>query len=294
MILVTGATGFVGQHLMDRLRERGEALRPLVRDARDAERLRSLNVEPVVGDVTDLAALARAMTGVDTVIHLAAITVEKVAATFERVNARGARNVADAARNAGVARFLYLSVNGARDDPRYPYVRSKWRGEQAVVASGIPYTVLRPSLIFGRGEQFCAALASLARRSPVMPIAGDGKTLFQPVWVEDVCSCLLKALDDDAYLGRVYEVGGPEQLSYDEIVDIVMRVLGKRRRKVHVPLMLLKPAAIMSAVLPMSLVTPGQLDLLTIDHTAALNPLPALFGIARPAYLQAKLDDIRD
>ncbi len=293
MILVTGATGFVGQHLMDRLRERGATIRPLVRDVRDAARLRGLHVEPVVGDVTNPAALARAMTGVDTVIHLAAITVERGAATFERVNARGARHMVDAARNAGVARFLYLSVNGARDDSRYPYPRSKWRGEQAVVASGIPYAVLRPSLIFGRGDHFCAALASLARRSPVVPIVGDGKSLFQPVWVEDVCSCILKALDDDAYLGHVYEIGGSEQLSYDEIADIVMRVLGKRRRKVHVPLALLKPvAAIMPAVLPMSLVTPGQLDLLLIDNSAEPDSLPALFGIARPAYLQAKLDYI--
>ncbi len=297
MILVTGATGFVGQHLMERLRGRGEALRPLVRDARDArdaERLRSLDVEPVVGDVVDPAALARAMAGVDTVVHLAAITVEKGAATFDRVNARGTYNVVDAARHAGVARFLYLSASGARDDPRYPYLRSKWRGEQAVAGSGIPYVVLRPSLIFGRSDHFCAALASLARRSPVVPIPGDGQSLFQPVWVEDVCTCVLKALDDDVYLGGVYEIGGPEQLSYDEIADIVMRVLGKRRRKVHVPLTLLTPAvAVMRALALEPPIAPGRPDLLEIDSGVAPNTLPALFGIERPAYLQAKLDDIR-
>lgn len=106
MILVTGATWFVGQHLMERLRARGEAIRPFVRDAGDAERLRGLHVEPVVGDVADPAALARAMAGVDTVIHIAAIPAKKGATTFERVNVRGARNVVDAARHAGVARFL--------------------------------------------------------------------------------------------------------------------------------------------------------------------------------------------
>jgi uncharacterized protein YbjT (DUF2867 family) len=294
MILVTGASGYVGGHLMARLKERGEAIRPLVRDLRAAERLRGAGVEPAVGNIADPASLRRAMEGVDTVIHLVAIIVEKGDATFGRINAQGTRNVVAAAQAAGVKRFLYMSENGAQDNPRYPYLQSKWQGEQAVIAGGIPYAILRPSLIFGSGDRFFNTLAALVRGNPIVPIVGDGKSPFQPVWVEDVCTCFVKMLDDDSYLGREYNVGGPEQLSYEEMVDIVMRVLGKRRPKIHLPIALMKPAAtVMQAVLPKPPVTPGQLDLLAVPNTTAPNPLPALFGIERPAYLQAKLDYIK-
>lgn len=294
MILLTGATGFVGRHLLARLQQRGEPLRPLVHDAAAAQRLRATNVEPTVGDVTDPASLRRALQGVDTVIHLVAIITEKGGATFARINAQGTRNVVEAARAAGVTRFLHMSANGAQDNPRYPYLQTKWQGEQAVAASGLPYSILRPSVIFGHGDQFFNTLATLVRLNPIVPIPGNGQSRFQPIWVEDVCTCFLTMLDDDTYLGRGYDVGGPEQLSYDEMIDVLMRVLGQRRPKLHLPIPLLKPAAaLMAAALPRPPVTPGQLDLLEVDNVTAPNPLPTLFGIAKPAYLQAKLDYIR-
>ncbi len=294
MILVTGATGFVGRHLVARLQARGETIRPLVRDEWTARRAHGAGIEPAIGGVTDRESLFRAMDGVETVIHLVAIIVEKGDATFERINAEGARNVAEAARAAGVKRFLHMSANGVQDNPRYPYLQSKWQGEQAVVASGLPYAALRPSLIFGAGDQFFNTLATLVRLNPIVPIAGDGRALFQPVWVEDVCTCFLKLLDDDAYLGQSYEIGGPEQLSYEDLVDVVMRVLGTRKPKVHVSVALMKPAAaMMEALLPKPPVTPGQLTLLELDNVTAPNPLPALFGIEKPAYLQAKLGYIQ-
>jgi NADH dehydrogenase len=293
MILVTGATGFVGRHLVARLQARGEQVRPLVRNAATAQRARATNIEPAIGDVTDPASLERAMEGVDAAIHLVAIIVEKGSATFERINVQGTRNVVAAARAAGVKRFLHMSANGAQDNPRYPYLQSKWRGEQAVIESGLPNSILRPSLIFGRGDQFFTTLAMVVRLNPIVPIVGDGTSMFQPIWVEDVCTCFLKMLDD-AYLGRSFDVGGPEQLSYEDLVDIVMRVLGTRKPKIHVPIPLMKPmAAAMEALLPQPPVTPGLLDLLEIANVTAPNPLPELFGIERPAYLQAKLDYIK-
>lgn len=293
MILATGATGFVGRHLVERLRERNEPMRLLAR-GEAAARMSGATSETVRGDVTDSASLHHAMDGVDTVIHLVAVITEKGDRTYQRINVEGTRNVVAAAKAAGVTRFLHISGNGAQDNPRYRFLQSKWRGEQAVIESGIPYSILRPSLIFGEGDQFFNTLATLVRLNPIVPIVGDGKSLFQPIWAEDVCTCFLKMLDDDAYLGRGIDVGGPEQLSYEEMIDIVMRVLGKRRPKMHVPIALLKPAAaVMAAVLPRPPVTPGLLDQLEVDNITAPNPLPALFDIARPAYLQSKLDYIR-
>lgn len=293
MILITGATGYVGTHLVQRLRERGEPLRALVRDEKAAARARGAGMDAPIGDVTDPESLRRAMEGVRTVIHLVAIITEKHD-TFERNIAQGTRNMVAAAKMAGVTRFLHMSANGAQDNPRYPYLRAKWQAEQAVIGSGIPYSILRPSLIFGEGDQFFNTLAGVVRLNPVVPVVGDGTSMFQPIWVEDVCSCFVKMLDDDAYLGKACAVGGPEQLSYEDLLDIIMRVLGKRKPKLHVPVALMKPlAALMEKVLPSPPVTPAQLDLLELDNTTAPNPLPELFGIANPAYLQAKLDYIR-
>ena len=293
MILITGATGYVGQHLVGRLRERAEPLRGLARDSGASQRLRTLGLEVAIGDVTAPVSLRGAMEGVDTVVHLVAIITEKHD-TFERIIAQGTRNVVAAAEAVGVARLLYMSANGAQDNPRYPYLQAKWQAEQAVIGSGLSYSILRPSLIFGEGDQFFNTLASVVRLNPVVPVVGHGKSMFQPIWVEDVCTCLLRMLDDDAYLGKTFDVGGPEQLSYEDLLDIIMRVLGKRKPKLHVPVALMKPlAALMERVLPNPPVTPAQLDLLELDNITAPNPLPELFGIEKPAYLQAKLGYIR-
>lgn len=294
MILITGATGFVGRHLVARLRERDEPLRLLVRDPTEARSVRGPSVELASGDVTDPASLRRAMEGADAVIHLVAIIFEKGNRTFERIIAQGTRNVVAAAGAAGVKRFILMSANGARNNPRYPYLLAKWQGEQAAIESGIPYSILRPSVIFGSGDQFFNTMATQVRLNPIVPIPGNGQARFQPIWVEDVCTCFLKMRDNDTYLGQGCDVGGPEQMTYDEMNDVVMRVLGKRRPTLHVPVPLIKPAAaIMAALLPRPPVTPGLLDLLEVDNVTAPNPLPALFGIEKPAYLQAKLDYIR-
>lgn len=293
MILITGATGYVGRHLVRRLRERDEPLRGLARDNRAVQRLEALGLEAARGDVTAPEALRRAMEGVDTVIHLVAIITEKQDA-FERTIAQGTRNVVAAAQAAGVTRFLHMSANGAQDNPRYPYLQAKWQAEQAVIGSGLRYSILRPSVIFGEGDQFFNTLATVVRLNPIVPVVGNGKSLFQPIWVEDVCTCFLTMLDDDTYLGKAFDVGGPEQLSYENLLDIIMRVLGKRKPKLHVPVALMKPlAAVMERVLPNPPVTPAQLDLLELDNITAPNPLPEMFGIEQPAYLQAKLGYIR-
>jgi uncharacterized protein YbjT (DUF2867 family) len=290
MILVTGGTGFVGSHLTARLRAQGEDVRLLARHAgRGAG-----GVEQVAGDIANPDSVRRAVDGADIVIHLVAIILEKGNQTFERIIAQGTRNLASAAADAGVKRFIYMSANGARNDPAFPYLYAKWQAEQAVIASGIPYGILRPSVIFGSGGAFYQTMATLVRLNPVVPVPGDGKARFQPIWVEDVCTCLIKMAAEDAYLGQAFDVGGPEQMTYEEMLAVVMRVLGKRRPIVHLPMALMKPAAaLMAALLPNPPVTPVQLDMLSIDNVTAPNPLPEMFGIAKPAYLQAKLDYIR-
>ena len=243
MILVTGATGYVGRRIVGRLVEEGEAVRCLVRSTSDRTIVEGLGVETQPGDVTDMASLKSACEGVDSVVHTVAVIREKGGATFDAINHMGTRNVTEAAREAGVGRLVHLSAIGAGPDTRYPYLYSKWQAEQAVMGSEVPHVTLRFSIIFGPGDEFINALAAAVKLAPVTPIIGSGKTAFQPIHVEDAARCATLALRNEKLLGQVLEVGGPDRLSYREIVNAIIRSLGVRRIKARVPVGLMKLAA---------------------------------------------------
>lgn len=289
-ILVTGGTGFVGSHLVRRLAARRRDVRVLVRSGRKAQAVQGLGLEPVGGDVTDLESLRRACQGVDSVVHLVAVIVERGPATFQAINVGGTANVVRAAQETGVRRLVHMSALGARRDPRFPYLDSKGRGEELVKASGLNYTILQPSIQYGEGDGFLNRLAGLARVSPVLPIAGEGSTRFQPVWVEDVVTCVERVLDGAEHAGESLPFGGPEYLTYEQMVDLVVRTLGLHRWKLHIPMALMTPVAtLMERVMPDPMVTPGQLDLLRLDNVADLDSVERLFGFT-PARLEEKIE----
>ncbi len=275
MILVTGGSGFIGPRLVARLGEGGRVVRALARGQRRADL--PAGVETATGNVVSGEGLPEAMAGVERVVHLVAIIREGRGQTFDGVIRRGTERVVEAALAAGVQKLVYVSAIGARDDPTYPYLVAKWRAEQAVINSGLNYAILRPSIIFGVGDEFINALAGLARR-PVVPIAGDGRSKFQPLWVEDLVSCIVASLDGGAHDREIVEVGGPEQFTYEELVDEVMRELGVSRRKVHVPLALMKPLAAVMGVLPRPPVTVEQLKMLALDNVTEPDAVQKAFG----------------
>ena len=166
MILVTGATGFVGRNVVRALRTRGRDVRCLVRSPARARRIVDYGVELAYGDVTDPPSVARAMEGVDAVVHLVAIIRERGRRTFDLVNRQATETVAYEARLAGVRHMVHVSAIGAQEDPAYPYLYSKWQGEQAVLRSGVVYTIIRPSLLFGEGDEFVNTLAGMVRAFP--------------------------------------------------------------------------------------------------------------------------------
>ncbi|TAK27184.1 MAG: NAD-dependent epimerase/dehydratase family protein [Chloroflexota bacterium] len=294
MILLTGATGFVGGHLLEELRKRPEVVRCLVHRSRSPELLRGENVEAVQGSVLDRSSLNGPMRGVDTVIHLVAVIREKGPATFQSVNHLGTRNVVQAAREAGVVRFIHMSANGARNDPHFPYLLSKWQGEEEVRGSGLPYAILRPSIIFGEGDEFITVLADLIKKLPVVPIIGRGTTRLQPIWVHDVVRCLVAILDrGDSFLGRETTVGGPQQLTYEQIVDTIISVLDVKRWRVHVPLSIMKPLVRLGErVLPYPPITSAELGMLELDNIAAPDAVKEQFGFD-PLPLREGIDYVR-
>jgi len=281
-VAVTGGTGFVGSHLVRGLLESGHEVVVLARGTRP--RRQGSGVTFVAADLTRDDGLAETFAGCDAVVHLVAVINERGQQTFERTIRRSTERVAAAAAEARVPHLIYQSAIGADPDPRYPYLAYKWAAEELVRGSGVPCTIMRPSLIFGPGDGFFTLVARLVRLNPVVPIPGDGSALFQPIAVEDVVRCQLIALERGPS-NRVHEIGGPDHLTYEEIVRIVKSAIHARRKLVHVPIrMLLPPAFLMAAVLPHPPVTPQQLRLLDKDNITRRNAVEVEFGFTPQAF----------
>ncbi|MGC4192526.1 MAG: complex I NDUFA9 subunit family protein [Thermomicrobiales bacterium] len=278
-ILVTGGTGFVGSHIVGRLRGEHEVVllqRPGTGKPAPA------GISTLAGDVTDPGSLDGRLEGIDAIVHLVAVIEEHGEATFDRVIRQGTENIVVAARDAGVPRFIHMSALGARDDPAYPYHQAKWRAEQAVRSSGLEWTIFRPSVIFGDGDGFITVLAGVVKRFPLTPIVGSGDARFQPVQVDDVADCFVRAIDDpDVTVGQTYELGGGKQYTYEAMIDTIARHQGVKRPKVHVPLPLMKAVVVGTSPLPKALrppVTGEQLKMLSLDNTTALSATGGLIG----------------
>ncbi len=295
MILVSGGTGFVGSHLIPRLVKSEEKIRCLVRSMAKTETLRENGAELAVGDVTDPQSLIEAMQGVDTVIHLVAIIRETKGATFSGVNAQGTMNMVEAAKACGVKRFIHISVLGASPNPMYRYTYSKWQGEEAVQNSNLDFIIFRPSAIFGQGFGYSfidSMIRSLTMFPFIAPVPGSGNTRFQPIWVEDVASCIIQALENEKG-SQTYEIGGPEHLSYEEMLDTVKHVLGMRRVKVHIPMPLMRLAVIaMGITMGNPPVTSVELAQLELDNITDLDSVERYFGF-KPRALNQGLDYIK-
>jgi uncharacterized protein YbjT (DUF2867 family) len=280
MILVVGGTGFVGSHLIQRLRKNGVPVRAVVRSPRKAQALKDLGVEVVAGDIADKASLEAAAAGVARIIHLVGIIQEAPGVTFRGVHVEGTRNLIEAAKKAGVRHFFYQSALGTRPGAKSEYHKTKWEAEELVRASGIPFTILRPSLIFGPGDQFTLRLSEMLKISPVMPVIGPGRSKIQPIYIDDVVTCIAKAVASDAFLNEIYEIGGPEQLTYEEVTATIAGAMGIKRPVVHVPLLFMKPMArLLETVLPKPPVTTDQLIMLQEDNVCGMQDVREAFGV---------------
>jgi uncharacterized protein YbjT (DUF2867 family) len=275
-VLVTGGAGFIGRQLVPALRARGKPVRVLAREAETVE-----GAEVVVGDVTRPETLPAALAGVDAVIHLVAILQGKPE-DFERVIAGGTRNVVEAAREAGVRRFVYQSALGLNEQSRetIPYFRGKWAAEQAVTGSGLEYVIVRPSFVFsGEGGAF-PMFARLAKRAPLTPIVGSGEQRIQPVWIDDMVEVLARAVDEPDAANRTFDLAGPDALDWNEFWARLKQALGVRRPSVHVPMRLMRLQAPLLELLPKPPVTRNELMMLEGgDNTGDVAPAVETFGI---------------
>jgi len=280
MILITGGTGFVGRHFIRRARAEGIAVRALIRDPRKAQALKNLDVDLVQGDISDKSALESAAAGADSVVHLVGIIQEAPHVTFHGIHVEGTRNVLNAAQANGVRSFLYLSALGARPDAASTYHKTKWGAEELVRKSGIPFSIVRPSLIYGSNDGFTTRLTEAIKLSPFLPIIGSGQSRVQPISIDDVVSCMLKAVTDRALLNATYEIGGPEQLTYQEITVVLANAMGIHRPVLHLPLPLMRIAArLLELALPVPPLTTDQLTMLQENNICDMRDIREVFGV---------------
>jgi NADH dehydrogenase len=235
VILLTGATGNIGSAVLRRLTAKGERVRCLVRDPRrlGAERVR---VQIALGDLSDPSSFRNALRGVDTVVHLAAAIRDQPRASIEELNSIATYRLVRAAERAHAERFVYFSAIGASLHGRSRFFQAKALAERAVEESSLATVTFAPSIVYSPGDPWVTLLKRMSWL-PALPISGAGGALYQPIWAEDAADAVMAALDTGGWSGhRRFELAGPETMSYDEISQVVMQALGRRRRLLHVPL----------------------------------------------------------
>ncbi len=283
MILVTGATGFVGRHLVPRLVDTGWPVRVLAVPRRGGVRLPwpNLRVDVVQGSIYNSEALEQAMRGVHTVFHLSSAQWWGSARDLEQVDVDGTRRVIRAALSARIGRLIVLSHLGAAPASAYALLRAKGQVEGLVQDSGLAYTIVRSGVLFGEQDTFVNAIAMLLRANPVFFFQpGQGETLLHPLYIHDLTAGLLQSLDNLDTVDRVLEVGGPEYITFNELVNTVMRVTGAPRMIVSVPPYALRwTTQAIRRVLPRWPTTSQWFDLLASHRTASLNSMYDTFGI---------------
>jgi len=278
-VFLTGGAGFVGSHLLRRLLSDGHKVRVLVR------RLGALSgpsgvIDEVDGDVSS-ANLEMLMTGCDAVINLVGIIYERGNSTFEAVHHRGTRNLVKAAQQSGVRRFIQMSALGARPQLASAYHLTKFAGEEEVRASGVPFVILRPSLIFGPGSAFLRQMAEVMRAVPFFrPVAGTGEYLFRPVHVSDVVECFAQSLTNAATTGKTIDLVGGEELTLNQITHELADCMNVRKKVLHIPLPFMKLAASVFSLLPVKPpVTNTQLRMLQEGSTSDPEQMKTVFNI---------------
>ena len=285
MILVAGGTGFIGGAIVRELARRGERVAVLShRTERARARFPGLDVEVRAGDARDAGSLRRAVEGVETVISSMQFPNypaenPKKGFTFDEVDARGNERLAAAAQEAGVKTYVYLSGAGAAPDAAKHWFRAKWRAEQAIIGSGLRYSIFRPSWVYGPGDQSMNRYVTFARLLPVVPVIGNGRQRLQPVFVEDVARAVADSLTTEAAANQVFEIGGPDVMTMNDIVRMMLRVMGKKRLLLNSPVFLPRLAARLLAPLPNAPLSPEVIEFAVAEALADNSNLLRVFDI---------------
>jgi uncharacterized protein YbjT (DUF2867 family) len=291
VILVTGSTGFIGRALLRQLHLSGKKVRALIRPSVRTPNLpKGMEINVVLSSLLDKRGLRAALTGVKAVVHLASDEKLGYRPKLMQDDVHVTQTLAEAAAEAGVERFLYVSHLGASRTSAYALQRAKAFAEENILRSGVPYTILRTAVVFGEEDRFTTSLAMMLSVIPlIFPLPGSGDTLLQPLWVEDLVTAITWSLLDPATQNQIYEIGGPEFLTLRQVVEAVMQALGKQRLLVPLPPPYLRAGAwALEHIFRIPPFTTYWADYLAVHRTADLQTMPSSLGI-QPARLEPHL-----
>jgi NADH dehydrogenase len=292
MILVTGGTGFIGRSLIRTLINSGEKVRVLLRPSKESPKFpRGVAVEVAVSSFSDQRSLRAALKDVDVLYHLAGAERQGLQGNLNQVDVEGTATLMQACHDSSVKRVMFISHHGADRGSAYPVLKAKGIAENWIINSGVPYTIFRTGAVFGPGDQFTEPIARLLKLSPfVFFVPEEGAMLLQPLWVEDLVTCLLLAAEDETMANRVLAIGGIESISYAEIVKSIMKQIRIKRSLVSInPDTLRRLTLYIDQVYRRFPVSIFWLDELAADRITSLDVIPREFGII-PARFKHQID----
>ncbi|UCG52631.1 MAG: complex I NDUFA9 subunit family protein [Candidatus Latescibacterota bacterium] len=282
-VLLTGGTGYVGSRLREVLRSEGHQVRLLVRKE-SAKKVRALESagshEIAYGSIFETNTCLHACDGCDAVVHLVGIIreVPSKGITFEELHRVATSNIVDAARRMGVERFVHMSALGASDDASSRYHRTKRAAEKIVEESALRWTIFRPSWVFSPGDELSRTIADLIRK-PVVPLVSGGQSRLQPVALDDVCTCMARSLGLPETQGRIYELGGPDRVTFKDIVEQAASTLGGKLKTMTVPAWSVRPFVWVLQRFESFPLTLDQLQMLSEDNVCEIDPYVKTFQI---------------
>lgn len=279
-VFVTGGSGFVGSEIIRQLLAAGHEVRALARSRKTATAEAGLEFWP--GDATEPETLKGALAGCEAIIHLIGIIREfpDKQITFQRLHIDATRNILAAAQEQGIRRYLHMSSNGTRRDGVAEYHKTKWAAEELVRASGLDTTIFRPSVIFGPGDAFVNMLATIIRRTPIVPVIGDGEYQMAPVAVANVATGFVRALTQPESIGEIYHCCGPQAFTYNQILDEIARALGRHGiTRIHQPVLMMRSLSALLEGMSFFPITNGQLTMLLEGNVCDPQPWAQTFAI---------------
>ncbi len=291
-VSIIGGSGFVGRAIVHEAIHHGHRVTVACRHPERARDLLVDGVRLVRADVADGRGLDEAVRDADCVIYLVGLLFEHGRYDFQAAHVRGVEHVIDACKRAGVPQLIHMSALGAGKIPASGYSRTKGEGEGRVRQSGLDWTIFRPSVIYGAGDSFFTRFKAMTRFSPIVPVIA-GSTRFQPVWVQDVARAFVASIGNRKVVGQTYELGGPRVYTFRELLELLLRELGRRRLLVPVPMPVARIMAALGELLPTPPLTRDQLVLLAHDNVVEGEPFPAIFGapaeveVVLPTYIHA-------